>query len=131
MLSMTPLTRDAARYHVSPNYQQLPYNRPLDTCSPYQRDSPTRLDGNYGSERDYVRSSFCKVQSGPANVAHSEWVGRVQAYSSDVKDEDWERPRNLSKIFKDNGEDEVSLNNLSGHVNKALPEVQEATIRKS
>jgi len=77
-----------------------------------------------------VRSSFRKVKSGPADVAHSEWVGRVQAYSSDVEEEDWEQPRNLWKIFKDNGEDEVFLNNLSGHVNKALPEVQEATVGK-
>ncbi|KAF5533354.1 catalase isozyme P [Fusarium napiforme] len=120
---------DAARYRVGPNYQQLPCNRPLDAYSPYQRDGPMRLDGNYGSDPDYVRSSFRKVKSGPADVAHSEWVGRVQAYSSDVEDEDWEQPRNLWKIFKDNGDDEVFLNNLSGHVNKALPEVQEATIR--
>lgn len=77
-----------------------------------------------------VRSSFRKVKSGPADVAHSEWVGRVQAYSSDVEDKDWEQPRNLWKIFKDNGEDEVFLDNLSGHVNKTLPEVQEATVRK-
>ncbi|PCD23786.1 hypothetical protein AU210_015302 [Fusarium oxysporum f. sp. radicis-cucumerinum] len=119
---------DAARYRVGPNYQQLPCNRPLDAYSPYQRDGPMRLDGNYGSDPDYVRSSFRKVKSGPADVAHSEWVGRVQAYSSDVEEEDWEQPRNLWKIFKDNGEDEVFLNNLSGHVNKALPEVQEATV---
>ncbi|KLP08890.1 putative catalase isozyme P [Fusarium fujikuroi] len=102
---------DAARYRVGPNYQQLPCNRPLDAYSPYQRDGAMRLDGNYSSDPDYVRSSFRKVKSGPADVAHSEW------------------PRNLWKIFKDNEEDEVFLNNLSGHVNKALPEVQEATVR--
>ncbi|KAI1071510.1 hypothetical protein LB507_005416 [Fusarium sp. FIESC RH6] len=89
---------DAARYRVGPNYQQLP-----------------------------LRSSFRKVKSGPADVAHSEWVGKVQAYSSDVTDEDWEQPRTLWKMFKDNGEDEVFLNNLSGHVNKALPQVQKET----
>jgi catalase len=77
-----------------------------------------------------VRSSFRKIKSGPADVAHSEWVGRVQAYSSDVEEEDWEQPRDLWKIFKDSGDDEVFLNNLSSHVNKALPEVQEETVRK-
>jgi len=77
-----------------------------------------------------VRSSFRKVKSGPADVAHSEWVGKVQAYSSDVTEEDWEQPRTLWKMFKDNGEDEVFLNNLSGHVNKALPQVQKETAGK-
>lgn len=77
-----------------------------------------------------MRSSFRKVKSGPADVAHSEWVGKVQAYSSDVTEEDWEQPRTLWKMFKDNGEDEVFLNNLSGHVNKALPKVQKETARK-
>ncbi|KAF4341237.1 catalase [Fusarium beomiforme] len=120
---------DAARYRVGPNYQQLPCNRPLETYSPYQRDGPMRLDGNYGSDPDYVRSSFRKIKSGPADVAHSEWVGKVQAYSSDVTEEDWEQPRNLWKIFKDNGDDEVFLHNLSAHVNKALPEVQKETVR--
>ncbi|KAF5681538.1 sulfite oxidase [Fusarium circinatum] len=30
------------------------------------------------------------VKSGPADVVHSEWVGIVQAYPSDVEEEDWE-----------------------------------------
>ncbi|KAF4495028.1 catalase [Fusarium agapanthi] len=80
---------DTARYHVA-NYQQLPCNRPLDAYSPHQRDGPIRLDWNCGSDLDDVRSSFRKVKSGPADVVHSEWVGRVQAYSSDVEDEDCE-----------------------------------------
>jgi catalase len=33
-------------------------------------------------------------------------------------------------MFKDNGEDEVFLNNLSGHVNKAIPQVQKDTAGK-
>jgi len=120
---------DAARYRVGPNYQQLPCNRPMNRpYSPYQRDGPMRLDGNYGWEPDYVRSSFRKVKMGPADVAHSEWVGKVQEFSSDVTNDDWEQPRMLWKIFKKNGEDKIFLHNLSGHVNKALPEVQKSTI---
>jgi catalase len=63
-------------------------------------------------------------------VAHSDWVGKVRAYSSDVEDIDWEQPRILWELFKKNGEDEVFIHNLSGHVNKALPEVQKDTISK-
>lgn len=45
---------DAARYRVGPNYQQLPCNRAANHIySPYQRDGPMRLDGNYGWEPDY------------------------------------------------------------------------------
>jgi len=77
-----------------------------------------------------VRSSFRKIRSGPADVAHDEWVGRVQAYSSDVEEEDFEQPRILWKLFKETGEDKDFLHNLSGHVSKALPEVQKETIGK-
>lgn len=49
---------DAARYRVGPNYQQLPCNRPLSVYSPYQRDGPMRLDGNYGSDPDYGKLGF-------------------------------------------------------------------------
>jgi catalase len=75
-----------------------------------------------------ARSSFRKIRSGPADVAHDEWVGQVQAYSSDVTEEDFEQPRILWKIFKDSGEDKEFLHNLAGHLNKALPEVQKETI---
>jgi len=63
-------------------------------------------------------------------VAHDEWVGRVGGYSSEVTDEDFEQPRMLWKIFKETGEDEIFLHNLSGHAGKALPEVQKETISK-
>jgi catalase len=44
---------DAARYRVGPNYQQLPPNKAKYVYSPYQRDGPMRMDGNYGGEPDY------------------------------------------------------------------------------
>jgi hypothetical protein len=48
-----------------------------------------------------------------------------------VTEEDFEQPRRLWKLFKDKGEDKEFLHNLSGHVGKALPEVQKGTIGKS
>jgi catalase len=47
-----------------------------------------------------------------------------------VEDEDWEQPRILWKLFKEHKEDEEFIHNLSGHVGKALPEVQKETIGK-
>jgi catalase len=48
---------DAARYRVGPNYQQLPNNRAKYVYSPYQRDGSGRIDGNYGADPDYGKST--------------------------------------------------------------------------
>jgi catalase len=77
-----------------------------------------------------VRSSFRKIRSGPGDVAHDQWVGQVHAFSSEVTEEDWEQPRMLWKIFKENGDDEKFIENVAAHLNKALPEVQKDTISK-
>lgn len=120
---------DAARYRVGPNYQQLPCNRAKYVYSPYQRDGPMRMDGNYGADPDYVRSSFRKITSGgPTDVAHDEWVGRVTNYTSEVTDDDFEQPRNLWKLFQEWKQDETFIQNLSGHMKKALPQVQKDAI---
>ncbi|KAK1597501.1 catalase-like domain-containing protein [Colletotrichum navitas] len=113
---------DAARYRVGPNYQQLPCNRALNVYSPCRRDGPMRVDGNYGPDPDYIKS-------GPADVAHGEWIGRVQDYTFDVTEEDWGQPRMLWKLFKEQGEDKVLIHNLSMHTSKALPEVQKEAIK--
>jgi catalase len=120
---------DAARYRVGPNYQQLPCNAAKHVYSPYQRDGPMRLDGNYGADPDYVRSSFRKMTMGPGDVAHDKWVGEVSLYSSQVTDDDFEQPKNLWALFKKWEVDENFISNLSGHLKKALPEVQKETIK--
>ncbi|CAN9245873.1 unnamed protein product [Alternaria alternata] len=120
---------DAARYRVGPNYQQLPCNRAKNVYSPYQRDGPIRMDGNYGADPDYVRSSFRKIQSGPPDVAHDKWVGEVSSYTSEVTDEDFEQPRNLWALCKKWGDDQIFIDNLSGHMKKALPQVQRESIK--
>lgn len=67
---------DAARYRVGPNYNQLPPNRPLSTVySPYNRDGPGTINGNYGGDPDYVRSEFrpMKFLQAPAQI-HMEYT---------------------------------------------------------
>jgi catalase len=120
---------DAARYRVGPNYQQLPCNKAKSVYSPFQRDGSMRLDGNYGADPDYVRSSFRPIKSGPGDVAHDEWVGKVSLWTSEVTDEDFEQPRELWALFKKWGADDDFIKNLSGHVAKALPQVQKETIK--
>jgi catalase len=82
----------------------------------------------YDADQVLVRSSFREIKQGPADVAHSEWIGQVQEFSSDVTEEDWKQPRILWRMFKENGDDKDFLHNLSAHLNKALPDVQKETI---
>jgi catalase len=49
---------DAARYRVGPNYQQLPCNKALHVYSPFQRDGPMRMDGNYDGAPNYGKSTL-------------------------------------------------------------------------
>lgn len=120
---------DAARYRVGPNYQQLPCNRALSRVyCPFQRDGPMTVNGNYGADSDYVRSSFKTAKLGPPDVKHGEWIGRVTQYTSEVADKDFEQPRVLWGIFKETGEDKRFVENIAAHLGKALPEVQERTV---
>jgi catalase len=120
---------DAARYRVGPNYQQLPCNRAKHVYSPYQRDGPMRLDGNYGGDPNYIRSSFRKADVGPVDVKHDEWTnGKVEAYKEEATDDDFIQAKDLWDLFKKQGEDQVLIENVCGHLGKALPQVQKETV---
>jgi catalase len=120
---------DAQRYRVGPNYQQLPSNRAKYVYNPFQRDGPARIDGNYGGDPNYVRSTFRKMVYGPKEVAHDVWIdSKVEVYTSEVEEVDFEQPRALWKIFIKQGMDQDFINNLCGHLGKALPPVQKETI---
>ncbi|KAK4888868.1 catalase A [Elasticomyces elasticus] len=122
---------DAARYRVGPNYQQLPCNKARSVVySPFQRDGPGRIDGNYGADPDYVRSSFRPVQKKFQNtdVSFNQWSGKVENYSSEVTDADFEQPRKLWDLFlKDKADDEF-IHNVSGHLSGAIKPVQDRAI---
>ncbi|OAL46505.1 catalase-domain-containing protein [Pyrenochaeta sp. DS3sAY3a] len=123
---------DAARYRVGPNYQQLPSNRAKHVYSPFQRDGIMRADGNYGPDPHYVRSTFrplASLNAALGDVAHDKWVGEVCTYTSEVTDEDFAQPRDLWALFKKWEQDEMFIDNICGHLKKALPQVQKETIK--
>ncbi|KAK7178313.1 catalase [Paraphaeosphaeria sporulosa] len=120
---------DAARYRVGPNYQQLPCNKAKYVYTPFQRDGPARIDGNYGSDPNYVRSSFLQAESKEVDVAHDEWVGKVALWQSEVSDEDFVQARELWKIFLEQGNDQVFIHTLGDNLNKAFPDVREESIK--
>lgn len=123
---------DAARYRLGPNYQQIPCNKPISQVySPYQRDGPGRMDGNYGADPDYVRSSYVKLGHGSHELAtHEQWVRKVVSASTDVTDKDFEQPRELwQTMLKEEGGRENFLKNLCPHLGKAEQMVIDESVK--
>ena len=108
---------DAARYRIGPNYQQLPPNRPHSRVySPYERDGPATINGNYGGDPDYVRSTLHPVAltSHHAMTAAETWHGNVKLHASSVTEKDFEQPRELWRIICDEGGREEFVGNVVG-----------------
>jgi catalase len=128
---------DAQRYRLGANYQQLPCNRPVsEVYSPYQRDGAMRHGDNYGSDPNYVNASRkdinFKGQLGANGhsyaTEHDVWVGKVNAYASEMMDEDYEQARGMWKVLGKAGEHEVFISNVVGHLGKADKDVQQGAI---
>ncbi|KAK0724676.1 catalase-like domain-containing protein [Lasiosphaeris hirsuta] len=130
---------DAARYRLGVNYQQLPCNRPIaPVYSPYQRDGFGAINGNYGGDPNYVRSSLkpvsfsTSVRDGAPGFAvggaHDAWVnGTILGYSSEVTDEDFVQPRAFwnDVLGKQPGQQESFVSNIAGNLVGAAPELWE------
>ncbi|KAK4621923.1 Catalase [Fulvia fulva] len=117
-------------HRVGPNYQQRPCNaaRPK-LYSPYQRDGPGTIKGNYGGDPNYVRSAFRPIkQIHSTDVSFNEWHVKVQAFSSQVTDDDFTQPKELSKLFKRDGVDEELVHNLGVHISGAVKPVQDKAV---
>lgn len=121
---------DSQRYRLGPNYQQLPPNRPLaPVYSPYERDGPGQIDGNYGADPNYVRSGTRPVAFSNRHQfpLHEIWQGSVTARSADLTDRDFEQPRELWRIMQRDGAADQFLDNirpmLAGVEEKLLKQV--------
>ena len=106
---------DAARYRVGTNYQQLPSNRPIaPVYSPYQRDGPGTINGNYGGDPDYVKSEFRKVTLSSRHQVptHEDWAGKVVTFASEVTDKDFVQAREFWEILckEDQGKEDFVKN---------------------
>lgn len=120
---------DAHRYRVGPNYFQLPPNRPTNTVyAPYVRDGPGTMNGNYGSDPDYVFSELRPVsQSKRVQIPLQEhWDGKVSSFATKLTDNDFVQARQLWQIIckEENGKEHF-LHNI-------VPTLQDipATLRK-
>lgn len=56
---------DAHRYRLGVNHHQIPVNAPKCPYHSYHRDGAMRVDGNYGSTKDYEPISYAEWQEQP------------------------------------------------------------------
>lgn len=125
---------DAHRYRVGPNYFQLPPNRPHNhVYSPYVRDGPATINGNYGGDPDYVFSelrpvAFAKRVRVPTP---EQWSGHVTAFSTVLTDKDFVQARDLWHIIchEQNGKEEF-FHNIVPTLKNIPPELQQKVIGK-
>ncbi|OAL46351.1 catalase-domain-containing protein [Pyrenochaeta sp. DS3sAY3a] len=108
---------DAHRYRVGPNYFQLPPNRPINKVyAPYVRDGPGTMNGNYGPDPDYLYSELrpMKLSKRVRIPTHETYSGHVTAFSTSLKDKDFEQPRALWRIIcQEKGGKEQFLQNIT------------------
>lgn len=126
---------DAHRYRVGPNYFQLPPNRPSnDVYSPYVRDGPGTMNGNYGGDPDYIFSELRTVALSKRTriPTHELWSGRVTAFSTTVTDNDYVQARELWHIIctEPNGREDF-IRNISPTLDGVSPRIKEEVFGKS
>jgi catalase len=132
---------DAARFRLGVNYTQLPANRPVcPVYCPYQRDGAGSRQTNYGSDPNYVRSSLhplnfkTSVAVGRNGYStgmerHDEWVrSSVEAYTSEVTDEDFEQAKAFWMILVKAGEGDLFTRVVAEHLSLVIPEIRERAI---
>jgi catalase len=120
---------DAQRYRLGVNYQQLPVNKPLHAYSPFQRDGPAAINGNYGAAPNYP-SPLKPLEYKPVdvNIAHEEWVGKATYDLQEVTDEDFVQAGWLwSVLGRTQGQQDNFVHNVAVHLCGAIGEVRERT----
>lgn len=125
---------DAARYRLGVNYQQLPSNRAhVNVYNPYERDGRARIDGNYGSQPDYVRSQLRPVGLSNRHCVptHEHWQGKVQIYSTGVTEKDFVQPKALWSLIKNEGAHDQFLQNVSATLQDVAQPLREQVYGKS
>jgi catalase len=120
---------DTQRYRLGVNYQQIPVNRPLHAYSPFQRDGPAVVMGNYGSAPNYP-TPLAPLTYKPVdeNIAHEEWIGKATYDLQEVTDEDFVQADWLWGVLgRQEGQQRNFVHNVAVHLYGAIQEVRERT----
>lgn len=95
--------KDAQRYRLGANFEQLPGNKPLNKVNNYERDGFMNID-NHGSEVNYEPNSFNgPKQDENGKIASFEVHGDAQATAYNYKVDNFSQPRDLWRnVFTEN-----------------------------
>lgn len=111
---------DAHRHRVGVNYQQLPVNapRPSYRMANFQRDGGMAFF-NQGSRPNYISSIepiHFRERTVNLDKLHGHFIGDAVTFLSEIREEDFNAPRNLwEKVFDAKAKDRF-INNVSGHM---------------
>ena len=68
------MLRDAQRYRLGVNYNQIPVNRPKVEVRDYHRDGFMRTDGNYGGAPATLQNSQGEWAAQPEVIWNRRWI---------------------------------------------------------
>ncbi|KAH8079934.1 putative catalase [Filobasidium floriforme] len=111
---------DAHRHRIGANYQQLPVNAPVCPMrwGNFQRDGQMAFY-NQGARPNYL-SSIDPIQFKPRSVrldqVHNNFVGDAVTFLTEIREEDFNQPRDLWQRVFDDGAKERFINNISTHM---------------
>ncbi|RAL68175.1 hypothetical protein DID88_008883 [Monilinia fructigena] len=116
---------------ISSSNQNSPH---CPVYAPYQRDGLSSMNGNYGPDPNYVRSSFGPLAPVTGNfqavhdIQHELWSGKLTVFTSEVVDDDFVQPRNFWRevLGGQEGQQEHLVRNVAGD----LANVKEERVRR-
>lgn len=129
---------DAHRYRLGANFNQIPVNCPYASkfFNPAIRDGPMNVDGNFGSEPNYLAQDkkYDYTQKERPIQQHQEvWKGPATPYhwSTSPGDGDYVQARNLYRdvLSKQPGQQKNIAHNIGVHVAGACPEIQKRVFK--
>src|SRR6201997_1219209 len=116
---------DAHRYRLgSPNYQELPVNKPRCPVHTYSRDGFMRFDGNYGGAVNYEPNSFGgpgedhRLNEPPFKISGD--ADRYDRYDQRPGDDDYTQPGNLFRLMTKDEQQRLFAN--TDRAMKGVPE---------
>lgn len=121
---------DTQRYRLGANFTQIPVNKPLQSCCPFQRDGPGTVNGNYGGIPNYPSSFEPLAYRADAtnNEAHEKWVGEAVSFQWSVEDKDYDQPREMWRVFCETGQDQALIHNIAVSLKGAKSVTRERVI---
>jgi catalase len=119
---------DTHRHRLGVNYQQIPVNKPRCPVFNFQRDGAMAIDGNYGSNPNYIASDRpVKFQKAPTSESHEQWTAHALTFMHQLTDDDFAQPAALWEkvLARQPGQQDHLVHNIAVHLSNARKDVRE------